>query len=97
MVQAQGTKMIFRGMCGAILFVTYQFPAVCIFLICFICTLMSLLTTSLQGIFCYWVTSNLFSISQLALLRVPAVKSAFGIPEIVSISIIKVSAFRSFR
>jgi membrane protein insertase Oxa1/YidC/SpoIIIJ len=41
---------------------------------------------SLQGIFCYWVTSNLFSISQLALLRVPAVKSAFGIPEIVRFS-----------
>ena len=31
------------------------------------------------SLFCYWVTNNLFSLNQTLLLKVPAVKKAFGI------------------
>ena len=38
---------------------------------------------SLQAIFAYWITSNLFTLGQVSLLRVPAVRRKFGIPEMI--------------
>uniref|UniRef100_A0A8D0G293 OXA1L mitochondrial inner membrane insertase n=1 Tax=Sphenodon punctatus TaxID=8508 RepID=A0A8D0G293_SPHPU len=35
------------------------------------------------AVFTYWMTSNLFSLGQVAVLRVPAVRKALGIPETV--------------
>ncbi|TYK16567.1 mitochondrial inner membrane protein OXA1 [Cucumis melo var. makuwa] len=35
-----------------------------------------------KAIFCYWVTSNLFSLAYGAALKVPGVKKALGVPEI---------------
>ncbi|XP_022942094.1 mitochondrial inner membrane protein OXA1-like [Cucurbita moschata] len=35
-----------------------------------------------KAIFCYWVTSNLFSLAYGAVLKVPGVKKALGVPEI---------------
>ncbi|KAG8476424.1 hypothetical protein CXB51_033348 [Gossypium anomalum] len=35
-----------------------------------------------QAIFCYWITSNLFSLGYGLVLKVPGVKKALGVPEI---------------
>ncbi|KAL8141580.1 hypothetical protein V2J09_014612 [Rumex salicifolius] len=35
-----------------------------------------------QAIFCYWITSNLFSFCYGSVLRIPGVKKALGVPEI---------------
>jgi len=37
-----------------------------------------------QAIFSYWITSNVFTIGQVALLKNPAARKAMGIPEMVS-------------
>ena len=37
-----------------------------------------------QAIFSYWVTSNLFTIGQVALLKHPAARKAMGIPEMIT-------------
>ena len=38
---------------------------------------------SQQAIFCYWVTSNLFTIVQVGFLKSPSVRRALGIPEMI--------------
>lgn len=38
---------------------------------------------SQQAIFSYWVTSNLFTIAQVGLLKSSAVRRAVGIPEMI--------------
>ncbi|TYG42763.1 hypothetical protein ES288_D12G283800v1 [Gossypium darwinii] len=35
-----------------------------------------------KAIFCYWITSNLFSLGYGLVLKVPGVKKALGVPEI---------------
>lgn len=37
-----------------------------------------------QAIFSYWVSSNLFTIGQVALLKHPAARKAMGIPEMIT-------------
>jgi hypothetical protein len=37
------------------------------------------------AVFTYWVTSNLFSLSQVLILKVPGLKQRFGIPDMVSL------------
>ena len=36
-----------------------------------------------QAIFAYWITSNLFTVGQVAILSHPAARKAMGIPEMV--------------
>lgn len=40
-----------------------------------------LLSNTPQAVFTYWLTSNCFSLGQVALLRLPAVREKFNIPE----------------
>ena len=37
-----------------------------------------------QAIFAYWVTSNLFTVGQVAVLSHPVARKAMGIPEMVA-------------
>ncbi|XP_030831141.1 mitochondrial inner membrane protein OXA1L isoform X2 [Strongylocentrotus purpuratus] len=37
-----------------------------------------------KAVFCYWLTSNFFSVFQVGLLKIPAVRTAFNIPEKVT-------------
>ena len=39
--------------------------------------------SSMQGLFMYWITSSLFSIGQISLLKFPVVRAQLGIPEMV--------------
>ncbi|OQR88097.1 mitochondrial inner membrane protein OXA1 [Achlya hypogyna] len=41
---------------------------------------------ALQGILVYWVTSNCFTLTQTMLLKVPAVRSALGIPSVEALT-----------
>jgi hypothetical protein len=38
--------------------------------------------TAAQALFTYWVTSSVFSLSQLLLLRIPGLKARLGIPDL---------------
>ena len=45
---------------------------------------MSLVTSrsvTLQGMFMYWITSALFSVGQVTVLKIPRVRDALGIPK----------------
>ena len=44
---------------------------------------------STQGLFAYWMTSNTFSLGQMLFLRIPAVRTFFGIPKMVDHSDMK--------
>ncbi|EQC27686.1 hypothetical protein SDRG_14524 [Saprolegnia diclina VS20] len=43
-------------------------------------------TTFQSGILVYWVTSNCFTLAQTMVLKVPAVRSAFGIPSVQALT-----------
>lgn len=36
-----------------------------------------------QGLFMYWLTSSIFSMGQILMLKVPAIRSTLGIPQII--------------
>jgi YidC/Oxa1 family membrane protein insertase len=36
---------------------------------------------AMQGVHVYWVTSNFFSLSQVAVLKIPAVRKALDLPD----------------
>ena len=38
---------------------------------------------TLQATFVYWITSNFFSLGQVALLKIPVVRKGLGIPDVV--------------
>lgn len=46
-----------------------------------------------QAIFAYWVTSNLFTVGQVAILSHPAARKAMGIPEMVPYESAKSGSF----
>lgn len=84
-------KTVFRIMPFIILPMTINFPTVglpltlirCIFcLLPFLSeNLLFLLSNAPQAVFTYWLTSNCFSLGQVALLRLPFVREKFRIPE----------------
>lgn len=38
----------------------------------------------LQGVFCYWVTSNMFSLMQALVFKMPAVRKACNLPPLAA-------------
>ena len=43
--------------------------------------MVTLLSLTQQGMFMYWITSALFSVGQVMVLKVPRVRQALGIPK----------------
>ena len=39
---------------------------------------------NLQAMLCYWFTSNVFSLSQVLMLKIPGMKDYFNIPRLVT-------------
>lgn len=79
-------KTVFRIMPFIILPMTINFPTVsfphslitCIFSLS---ESLLFLLSNVQAVFTYWLTSNVFSLGQVALLRLPSVREKFRIPE----------------
>jgi len=82
--QQQGTmKKVFRGMAVIMVPLTYSMPSVSLSEPFVILNSSSHPFQSSQGVFVYWVTSNIFSFAQFFVLRAPALRSYFKIPAMI--------------
>ncbi len=87
--QVEKMKFFFRCMAIMLVPVTASFPTVsknnglAILIYFTFCPSLFYFLSFSQGLFMYWLTSSVFSLSQILILKIPSVRTVFKIPKVV--------------